>query len=119
MKEKMQKVKTFVKEHKEQITIGAGAVVIGGIMFMVTKKKPKLKTMEAVDVIQKFNTELEHPELDFGTITDFWLEGGYKNAIIHDLTIADLGALGEQFVEKVDGITKDTEVSLVMGLTEK
>lgn len=116
MKEKMQKVKTFVKEHKTEIASGAVAVVSGMVIYMVTKKEPKLKITEGVNLLQNPCTELEHPELDFGTITDFWLEGGYKNAIIKDLTIGDLGALGEQFVTKVDGITKDTGVSLVMGL---
>lgn len=119
MKERMQKVKTFVKEHKEQIAIGAATIVVGGVIFIVTKKKPKFKAEKAVEVLPKFNTELEHPDLDFGTITDFWSEGGFKNAIIDDLTIADLGALGEQFVEKVDGITKDTEVSILMGINAK
>lgn len=39
---KLEKVKTFVKEHKKELAIGAGCLVVGGVVFFITKKKPKI-----------------------------------------------------------------------------
>lgn len=39
MKEKFEKAKTFVKEHKKEILIGTGLVIAGGVIFVVTKKE--------------------------------------------------------------------------------
>lgn len=43
MNEKIEKAKTFVKEHKKEILIGVGLTVIGGVTFAVTRKKPKIE----------------------------------------------------------------------------
>lgn len=44
MKQKVEKAKTFVKEHKKEILIGTGLAVAGGLIFIVTKKKPKFES---------------------------------------------------------------------------
>ena len=118
MKEKLEKAKTFVKEHKRELAIGAGVagiMMIGGVVYMITKKKPKIANIsESV-----FHTkDLEKPKMDIGTLTDLWQEGGYINAILNDVTVADLGAVGEQFL-KIDGVTNDTVVSAVISLLDK
>lgn len=37
-----QKLKEIVKNHKKEIVLGVGAIVIGGAVFVTTKRKPKL-----------------------------------------------------------------------------
>lgn len=37
-----QELKEFVKNHKKELILGAGAIVVGGAIFVVTKRKPKL-----------------------------------------------------------------------------
>ena len=117
MKAKLEQVKTFVDEHKREIAIGAGiagVAVIGGVIYVITKRKPKIDILEKV-----FNVkDLEKPKMDIGTLTELWYEGGCINAILNDVTVADLGEVGKQFL-KIDGITNDTEVSAVIGLLEK
>lgn len=49
MKEKLEKAKTFVKEHKKEILIGTGLVIAGGVIFVVTKKKPKFEELNDFD----------------------------------------------------------------------
>lgn len=39
-----QKLKEFVKNHKKEVLLGAGAIVVGGAIFVTTKKKLKLPT---------------------------------------------------------------------------
>ena len=117
MKEKLEQVKTFVDEHKRELAIGAGVAgitVISGVAYVITKQKPKIDILEKV-----FNVkDLEKPKMDIGTLTDLWEEGECINAILNDVTVADLGEVGKQFL-KIDGITNDTEVSAVISLLEK
>ena len=118
MKEKLEKAKTFVKEHKRELAIGAGVagiMMIGGVVYMITKKKPKIANISESVFHAK---DLEKPKMDIGTLTDLWQEGGYINAILYDVTVADLGAVGEQFL-KIDGVTNDTVVSAVISLLDK
>lgn len=37
-----QELKEFVNNHKKEIILGAGAIVVGGAIFVTTKRKPKL-----------------------------------------------------------------------------
>ena len=118
MKEKLEKAKTFVKEHKRELAIGAGMagiVMIGGVVYMITKKKPKIANISDFVFHVK---DLEKPKMDIGTLAELWQEGGCINAILNDVTVADLGAVGEQFL-KIDGVTNDTVVSAIIGLSDK
>ena len=108
----MKKIKSFVKSHKTEIAIGAG-IVVGTVLFVLTKKsdllrkKPMFPAMEFEDI--------DIPK-DFmvGEISELWKKDEYINAIVNNITTADLGKLGAEFVNK--GIVADgTEVSMVVG----
>ena len=49
---KLEKVKTFVKEHKKEFAIGAGCLVVGSVIFFITKKKPKIT--ETLNTIRSY-----------------------------------------------------------------
>lgn len=115
MKEKLSKVKTFVNDHKKELIVGAGVtgtVLIGSIVYMITKQKPKIADISSV--VTKIE-DLEKPELDFGRLDELWREDSVVNLIVNDITVADLGAFGEQ-LKKINGVADDTTVTALMGL---
>ena len=119
---KKEKVLNFVKEHKKELAIAAVAVVGGTVLFALTRKKPEsIKMLEATagsDWKQKELARIEALDWNLGEVTDLWNEGECVNAIINDITVADLGKLGEESL-KIEGITKDTTVSMLIGYLNK
>ena len=107
------KVKEFVKTHKKEIALTALAVIGGTVVFAITKKKPKIRSTTVNGVFNEI-TDLAKPELGFGTITELWKEGDYTNAIVNDITVADLGRFGDELC-KIEGIKPETIVTSVMG----
>lgn len=113
LKEKMKKAKVYVCEHKREFIIGAGLIVVGGIVFVVTKQKPKTVT---VDKILEMNPTI--PKLDIGTISDLQVyENGNIDLILNDVKLADLGKVGEELIDKFSTeVSPDTAVTALMGL---
>lgn len=111
-------VKEFVKTHKKEIAIAAATV--GGVLaFAIIRKAPKFsKDAVKIDTTQVMDTYLPKPELEFGTLTELWKDEWGINAIVNDITIADLGKFGEQLT-KIDGVENDTVVTAMMGFLEK
>lgn len=119
LKEKMTKVKNFVVDHKKEIAIGVG-VIVGGVVFY--KIARKLSTNDPLTNIEWSGKAediviLDAPKLEIGTIDELWSDGWGKSLIINDITVGDLGKVGEEFL-KIDGITKDTVVTATMGLLD-
>lgn len=121
-----QEIKNFIKEHKKEILIGAGITVVGGVAYLVTKRKPKFNTVADIGIdnnfVKKFNSirleeqaRIEAFNCGVGTVSDMWNEGGALNFIINDVTIDELGLLGQEF-SKLDEVSDNTTVSLVVGL---
>ena len=112
-------VRKFIKTHKKEIAIAAIATVIGSVAFVITRKTPKFakETIKSV-ATQVMPTDVPKPELEFGTLTDLWKDEWGINAIVNDITIADLGKFGEQLT-KIDGVENDTVVTAMMGFLEK
>lgn len=100
------KVKEFVKNHEEKaIAIGAISAIGVGAMIMLGVRVLKT-TIKNIDIPDTWSV---------GTITDLWTEHTWTNAIISDITVADLGKLGEEF-QKINGVKPDTVVSAVVSL---
>ena len=117
MKERLEKVKKFVSDHKKELAIGAGTVVGGVVIYKITKKAPKFETIKQVSHIGTKIKELDIPKLDLGTIDDLWVDEFGTNLILNDVTVADLGKVGEEFL-KIDGITNKTTVTAIVGLLD-
>lgn len=122
LKEKVKQVKDFVAEHKKEIAVGLCVTVGGVIIYKITKKEPKLDTIiksnERGTIIGEITKQLEAPVLDVGTIDDMWVDKFGTTLILNDITVNDLGKVGEEFL-KIDGINKDTCVTAVVGLLDK
>lgn len=107
MNEKIEKAKTFVKEHKKEILIGVGLTVIGGVTFAVTRKKPKIedyldklpnipkvkvKKLELSEtLLQKGITEVSSPNPD--EWFDIWADR---------IPLSELGNIGKELCETYD-----------------
>ena len=115
-----QEIKNFIKEHKKEILIGVGVSVISGVVYVVTKKHIKPNIVQNVKLNILSNSPEEQARIEafncgVGTVTDMWDEGGALNFIINDITIDELGLLGQEF-SKLDEVSDKTTISLVVGL---
>ena len=120
LKEKIEQVKTFVAGHKKEIAIGVCVAVGGVVVYKIVKKTLKIDSMSDVvtdDSLWDQLTELEIPELEVGTIEDLWKDQWGKSLILNDITVADMGKIGEEFL-KIEGVTKDTVVTASVGLLD-
>lgn len=108
-----EKIKRFLSGHKFEI-VSVGAIVLGVTLCAVgIKTKPSLK--KVVDNIPDLANNVDIPtEFAVGKITELWKEGEWLNAIVNDVTVKDLGHLGDEFVKH--GIVPDkTKVTMLIG----
>ena len=117
LKEKIEQVKVFVADHKKEIAIGLCVAVGGTVLYKVVKVKPKIENVTGT-MFCNVDKYLEIPKLDVGTITELWEEDGYKNLFLNDITVADMGKIGEELL-KIDGVTNKTCVTAVVGLLDE
>lgn len=128
LKEKIKAGVNYVKNHKKETAIILGTVVVGGVVYVITKQRSKNMDkaicmasdgMSKYLVYEKSNfVDLEIPKLDVGTIDELWTDKFGTNLILNDVTVSDLGKIGEEF-KKINGITDETAVTAVVGLLDK
>ena len=120
LKEKMTKVKNFVVDHKKEIAIGVGVIVGGVVVYKIVKSLPKNDLITDVEWsgMTEGIEDLEIPKLDVGTIDELWKDQWGKSLILNDITVGDMGKIGEEFL-KIDGVTKDTVVTATIGLLDE
>ena len=92
-----------------------GAVVAGGVTLALMRRNAKLEGLGNIPI----------PELEIGEILMLWKERckaeGYPkcvNAIGHEVTVADLGALGEELT-KIEGVTPTSPAEFVLTILMK
>lgn len=120
---KTNKLKEIWKEHKKEILIVTGLTALGGVFYVVTKKTPESTNMNVLqNWMSKFTSvSLEEQarikafDCNVGTVVNMWNEGGFLNVIMDDLTVSDIGNLGQEFL-KLDGMADNTKLSLIIGL---
>lgn len=112
MKQQIDKIKTFVKEHKKEIfimTTGTIIGVVGGVKLCesMDKNMVKLKWINNADVAKKIIPEVFNKSRfqDFG-----WCHS--------DLTIKDLGEYGKELLELYNDITEDTKVNGILVMAD-
>jgi hypothetical protein len=116
-------IMTEDKAKKILMWVGVSAAVVAGIVIgakvadshkikigAILKSAPKLTNkIVDLDVPKDFNV---------GTVMSLWEETTFVNAILDNVKIEDMGRLGEQFL-KVDGITNESPVSMIVGFRIK
>ncbi len=108
-----EKATTFIKDHKVEIGICAGAAV-SVALFLITKGKHSVK-VKTTPIQSKHIVDIPVPaDFSVGLVKDLWTENGYLNAIINDIALEDIGKLGTEFLDS--GLIKaDATVSMVVG----
>lgn len=61
--------KEFVKDHKKEIIVISGCVLVGGVVFAITRKKPKLDSNVMLKNLQSKDEDVRIL-LDYLSITD-------------------------------------------------
>lgn len=122
LKEKFEQAKDFVVDHKKEIAIVALTAVGGVIVWKIVKKIPSVETPVDKIIVEaaesSFTGYLPKPDLALGVVNDLWVDQFGKNLILNEFTVADMGKIGEELL-KIDGITKETEVTAMLGLLDK
>lgn len=118
LKEKIEQAKVFVKEHKKEIVAGLCIAAGGTVLYKICKSEPKFEAINTLIEASSNIKDLDIPKLDVGTIDDLWSDNWGTNLILNDVTVADLGKVGNEFL-KIDGVTNDTVVTAVVGLLTK
>ena len=121
LKEKFEQAKEFVVEHKKEIAIVALTAVGGAVVWKVVKSVPSIETPVDKIIIEaaesKVTEYLPRPDLAVGVVDDLWVDQFGKGLILNEFSVGDMGKIGEELL-KIDGITKETEVTAVLGLLD-
>lgn len=106
----MKKVKTWFKEHKKEIIVGAVAAGGTALYFLFKDKKINIKTNGISLTLRLLNNELEDRE----DVLGYRRRGSNSYASLNmnnpDITLKDMGKLGEMIKEKFPMITKETKI---------
>lgn len=117
MKQKIEKVKTFIEKYKKEVLIGTGLTVVGGIVFVVSKKKLKL---DGVD----FDNISQLPGLTKLEVSDSLIKKGIVDVSSHkpekwmdiwfdNTPLSELGDVGKELCE-IYGWKPDQTISGVV-----
>lgn len=111
------KVLTFVKEHKKEIAVAAVGLVCAVGIGVIVSGKPVFRC--AGKTLTNFGKckNIDIPEAGVGLVTDLWNEGSHTHAIIDNISMSDLGKVGEIF-KNLPGVTDSTQVSAFVGFVQ-
>lgn len=121
MNAKMKKAKGFVKEHKKELAIAAVTVVGGAIVFAITRKQSETIKKDMDRIHEAFTStinewrDLDKSVIELGTIESLDTNGEWIDAIVNDISVSDLGKLGEELV-KLEGVNSETGVSAMISV---
>lgn len=93
------KVKAFVQEHKVEIIAGAG-IVFGVITCAIVGKSIRLSKNAFCPTVRNKIRNIVVPDgFSIGKVTDLFEDGEEVVAIAKELTVNDLGKLGEELIK--------------------
>lgn len=107
------KIKAWLKEHKVELLVGAGATAL--VVFLawlgIKQRKAGKPVLGIVHEIEDIDVKL-----DTATVNEAWKELGGVNMILNDIKVGDLGELGKDMMKNITNVTENTEVSCILGL---
>lgn len=120
MKNKIENVKDFCKEHKWEIIGGVATVIGGTVLFKTIKGKSNGKvgrTEINIPVSNLGHQDFEKPEVSIGEIIEFWVDGrgDCPKMIVDNLTVGNIGDFMNEICEKVPEINPETPIDILVG----
>lgn len=113
------KVIEWIKEHKTEILIATGTVVLGGLcIYGVTKKTPKVDTSAlATTFVKPEHLKLEG--FDVGVCDDVlkYNDGGVE-LWLDNVKLEQMGQLGEEIVKRVTDLPENPNVWALLCIRE-
>lgn len=127
MKEKLKKVGNWAKEHKKGIIVLAAGLASGVACKMILVDKvviPNLKLRKAQKELwdslhnrdadfsiftQNYYGKYDKSaqpllDMDAGQMAEYWAKDGRTYSMMNKVPVADMGKLGEEFLEKSNGL---------------
>lgn len=120
-----EKVKKFFKEHKVGIAIALVFTTIVGVIIKITRKEvdeTETTFYEDMETVENISDDTQTEEayclfkMDDMRVTDIDEYAWGKSVIVNNLSIDQLGELGNQLQNHFDNTYADTEVSLVVDI---
>lgn len=101
MKEKMKKKIQWLKEHKAEILVGTGGLIVIGVSIAVGIKITKINKSEIIDL-----------GIDLGIDKRYGLD-------LEEVAIKELGNVGKNFLAHIPEATEDTLVNVIAYIEKK
>lgn len=126
MKAKMNKVWNWAKEHKDEIIMASGTVVLTGIGIYCCLKMPGQNAKSAFeDIADQLECEVSKPEkiapmLGVGKLEEaLRYDDGVIELWMDKLKMEDIGKLGEGIVDNIPNVPENAEVWILMNIRER
>ena len=115
---KVQDIMEYAKTHKKKIALTALGIV-GGTVLIALGVKHSSKGITKAETLESREINDWFPEgFNVGNIMELWNEGEHCNAIVTDVQVKDVGALGEEFL-KLAGVEGTDTMDIILGLNHK
>ena len=101
----VKKVLNYAKTHKKEIITGTAIVAGGIVLYAFTKQKPKIENLNSTNLITDLK---ESVNWNLGELTECFKDDGGVEAIVNDIKVSDIGALGEEFIRTGEVTAEDT-----------
>jgi hypothetical protein len=122
MKDKLQKAKDYVKEHKKEILIVSGLAIIGVVAGVGLNKVSKNGSHDLTDVLNTISGQ-EHtkPDLGVGITEDVvrYEDNGLIELWLDNLKLSDIGKLGEGITENISDVPENAKIWALMSIQEE
>jgi hypothetical protein len=94
-------IKTWIKEHKKQLLVTGGILIVGGVLVAIdikTKKGLASFVKEMKDFDEKYDAALEGK---IGPFTELFEDGPYVTDVtLTGMTLEEMGAVGAKLIEE-------------------
>ena len=122
MNKEIKKAWGFVKEHKKIILICSGVVILGSLgLYGVNKIKPSYRTVFGKTTFKSGMdcNKTILPNLGVGDLGDaVKYDGGTVELWLDNLTLDDIGKLGEGIINNIPNVSKDSKIWALLDIRE-
>ena len=119
MNTKLEKAKTWVKEHKKEIIIGAGMTVLAGAGILLGRKVLNSESVRMIENLkgERFICDDGSTVFKMFELTDaVKYKDGSIELVLDKFHLDDLGKFGEEILEKIPELPDNEQVWMLMNI---